>query len=423
MHNKFRPALASLVLLTAATLLPPVFQTKQLQSDSPHAIVANSTESKQFPSLDFAGRVYCKTSHPMIDDGKLPVGFEYADADSDGSITRSELRKYLKPRLKGIQLPYAKVFKELDEDDDKQLTKEEFEPRNEVIQKFVEEMYPEIEIADAPGQGYPLFKSLDESIDDSLVYSAVYHRTLEVIAKAESTPEIDVDRLPRRFVQSYPSAKAEPASTLENACKATVVLGGGNGEEDFFTGGGVIVSPDGLLLTNWHVAQSISDGLVAILADGRVFKVKKLLAANPDRDVALVQLEGKDFPYVPLAKSTPPMASDIVMVHHSENRFYTYDRGYVKRYPKIQGDAWMEVSSPFAPGGSGCGIFNDKFELVGLICFISIGDGPSMSSEPLEDVNEEESLLVEEPAYLDMSNIVVRFAVPLQAIQDIWSNQ
>ena len=46
-----------------------------------------------------------------------------------------------------------------------------------------------------------------------------------------------------------------------------------------------------------------------------------------------------------------------------------------------------------------------------------------MSSEPLEDVNEEESILAEEPAYLDMSNIVVRFAVPLQAIQDIWSNQ
>jgi hypothetical protein len=77
---------------------------------------------------------------------------------------------------------------------------------------------------------------------------------------------------------------------------------------------------------------------------------------------------------------------------------------------------------PFAPGGSGCGIFNDRYELVGLVCFISVGDGPSMAAEPAEAPEHqlEEESPFDEPAYLEMSSIVVRLAVPLQAIQALW---
>lgn len=350
-----------------------------------------------------------------LDDGKLPIGFHVADADSDGVVTRPELRKYLKPRLKGVQLPYHKILKELDADGNGKLTEVEFEPRNEIIQKFVELLYPEVEIADDPGVGYKLFQQLDQPIDDALVYSAVYHRTLAATQTALDK-EIDLEKLPRRYVGPYP---AMPDSSLENAIRATVVLGGGKGDEDFFTGGGVIVSPDGLLLTNWHVAQAINDGIVAVLSDGRSIRVKKVLAANPDRDVALLKLEGEGFPYVALATSTTPMGGEIAMVHHSENRFYTYDRGYVKRYPKIAKHSWMEVSAPFAPGGSGCGVFDHKNQLIGLICYISIGDGPSIASEPPAEA-EEESPSPDQPAYLDMSNIVVRLAVPLEALRDIW---
>ncbi|MFO0942190.1 MAG: hypothetical protein U0930_15750 [Pirellulales bacterium] len=49
----------------------------------------------------------------------------------------------------------------------------------------------------------------------------------------------------------------------------------------------------------------------------------------------------------------------------------------------------MEISAPFAPGGSGCGIFNQELQLIGLVCYISIGDGPSIASEPLADTEED----------------------------------
>ncbi|MFO0942192.1 MAG: hypothetical protein U0930_15760 [Pirellulales bacterium] len=200
------------------------------------------------------------TKRMLMVDEKLPIGFKYADSDSDGFISRSELRKYLKPRLKGMQLPYSKIFKELDGDSDGKLTEIEFEPRNQIIEKFVEQLYPAVDIADDPGIGYKLFKKVDQPIDDALVYSAVYHRTMEATQNALTT-KVDLEKIPRRFIGPYP---AESELSLEGVIRATVVLGGGKGDEDFFTAGGIIVSPDGLLLTNWHVAESINDGLVAL---------------------------------------------------------------------------------------------------------------------------------------------------------------
>ncbi|MFO0942191.1 MAG: hypothetical protein U0930_15755 [Pirellulales bacterium] len=48
-------------------------------------------------------------------------------------------------------------------------------------------------------------------------------------------------------------------------------------------------------------------------------RVKKILAANPDRDVALLKLDGNNFPYASVAKTTSPMGGEIVMIHHSRS--------------------------------------------------------------------------------------------------------
>jgi Trypsin-like peptidase domain len=366
-----------------------------------------------------------RKARTTLQESTLPIGFDVADLDDDQSLTRTELRKYLKPRLKGMQLPFGRIFSDLDLNHDSKITEAEFEPRNEVIQKYVQELYAPVEIVPDPGPGYKLFNGIDQPQDDSLIYSAVYHRTLEATATTADKP-IDLTSIPRSAPNSF--RRISSPSGLERACNATVVLAGGQSDEDFFTGGGVIISPDGLLVTNYHIVESINDGLIAMLADGRVVKVEKILAANPDADVALVKLSGQNFPYVPVAPSKPSMAADIVMVHHSESRFYTYDRGFVKRYPIVQGLPWMEVSMPFAPGGSGCGIFNDRYELVGVVCFISVGDGPSMAAEPAEhdkekDGDKEDIPKIEEPAYLEMSSLVVRLAVPLQAIEALWGQK
>jgi hypothetical protein len=234
----------------------------------------------------------------------LPIGFEFADTDHDRQLSQAELRDYLQPRLKNMQLPYAKIFSELDVDRDERLSEKEFEPRNQVIQKFIELHYSEVEIAKDPGAGFVPLKSLSAPIDDTLTFSAIYHRTLESSKNIPPTV-IDLQQIPRGITGAVPASLGP--SNFELACRATAILGGGNSEESFFSGGGVIISPDGLMLSNYHIAESINDGITALLSDGRVARVQRVIAGNPETDVALLQLEGTNFPCVPIARSVPAM--------------------------------------------------------------------------------------------------------------------
>ena len=67
--------------------------------------------------------------------------------------------------------------------------------------------------------------------------------------------------------------------------------------------GGVIVSPDGLALTNFHVldfARARAYG--AMTADGKAYAVGEVLAASRKHDVALIRLqEAQNLPTLPLA--------------------------------------------------------------------------------------------------------------------------
>lgn len=66
--------------------------------------------------------------------------------------------------------------------------------------------------------------------------------------------------------------------------------------------GGFIISPDGLAVTNHHVLdQKNATGFAAFTSDGKALRVLKVLAADPAADVAVVQLEGSNLPYLPIA--------------------------------------------------------------------------------------------------------------------------
>jgi hypothetical protein len=114
------------------------------------------------------------------------------------------------------------------------------------------------------------------------------------------------------------------------------------------------------------------------------------------------------------------MADSIIMIHHTENRFYTYDRGYIKRYPMIGKKPWMEISADFAPGGSGCGVFNANHELVGLVSMIMMGDGPTIARQDLSKPPEDESADGTDGFVAsDGAMVVVKLAVPLTAIREL----
>lgn len=79
-------------------------------------------------------------------------------------------------------------------------------------------------------------------------------------------------------------------------------------------GSGVIVEPDGLVVTNAHVIDS-ADEITVVLSDGREFEAK-LALEDEASDLALLRIEAKDgerLPYISLKSSESLEVGDIVL--------------------------------------------------------------------------------------------------------------
>ena len=75
-------------------------------------------------------------------------------------------------------------------------------------------------------------------------------------------------------------------------------------------GSGVIVSPDGYIITNNHVVEG-ADELKVMLSDDREF-IAKVIGTDPKTDVAVVKIDADKLPSVTLADSSKTRVGDVV---------------------------------------------------------------------------------------------------------------
>jgi len=365
----------------------------------------------------------------------LEAGWRFAALDRDGDqlLSRPEWTAALAddfpfpPRLR------AALYDKLDRDGDGRVTLPEFAVRRDELLEFLDRTRQELALEDPidPGRDFVPYRPERPWFDDGAIYGAVFHRHRELVDAASRWPDVAIGRAPLAWSAATSpwsaSAPGEPPPTLERLIRATVIVAAGEGD-DFFTAGAVLVSPDGIALTNYHVAEYMREKMTALASDGRSYRVTELLAGNPVADAALIRLEGADLPWVPVAEAAPKAGARLVLVHHPENRFFTYDQGYVTRYSLIGGVPTLEISASYAPGASGCGIFNEQHQLVGLASSIAVGDGPYLAEsygefavEEAEEEDEEAFSLSDDTSdLLAMDAIVVKHAVPWQALRDLW---
>lgn len=77
------------------------------------------------------------------------------------------------------------------------------------------------------------------------------------------------------------------------------------------SGSGVIVSPDGHIVTNNHVIAE-SDEIEVTLYDGRVLEAE-LVGRDPGTDVAVIKIKADDLPYLPFGNSDDMQVGDWVL--------------------------------------------------------------------------------------------------------------
>ncbi|MBI4566902.1 MAG: trypsin-like peptidase domain-containing protein [Planctomycetes bacterium] len=135
-------------------------------------------------------------------------------------------------------------------------------------------------------------------------------------------------------------------------------------------GSGVIVSQDGYVLTNNHVVEGAAEIVVA-LPSGREFKAS-LVGRDEESDVAVLDIEGDDFPALPFGDSSKLRVGDAVLaVGNPFGVGQTVTFGIVSALGRqgVSGsgyESFIQTDAAINPGNSGGALVNLSGELIGI---------------------------------------------------------
>jgi len=142
-------------------------------------------------------------------------------------------------------------------------------------------------------------------------------------------------------------------------------------------GSGVIISPDGYIVTNNHVIDGAMDIRVT-MTDRRILPAK-LIGADPLTDLAVIKIEGNNLPSVPLGDSTLLHPGQTVLAFGNPLGFrFTVTRGIVSalnRPNPFAGDRrspgqFIQTDAAINPGNSGGPLVNAHGEVIGINTFL-----------------------------------------------------
>ncbi|MBS0429762.1 MAG: DegQ family serine endoprotease [Proteobacteria bacterium] len=134
-------------------------------------------------------------------------------------------------------------------------------------------------------------------------------------------------------------------------------------------GSGFIISPDGTILTNAHVVKDAKEVTVK-LTDRREFRAK-VLGSDPKTDIAVLKIDAKNLPTVPIGNVKDLKVGEWVLAIGSPFGFEnTVTAGVVsakgRSLPDDSYTPFIQTDVPINPGNSGGPLFNARGEVVGI---------------------------------------------------------
>ena len=135
-------------------------------------------------------------------------------------------------------------------------------------------------------------------------------------------------------------------------------------------GSGVIITKDGYILTNNHVVDGAEQVKVA-LQDGREFTAK-VIGRDPKSDVAVVKIDGKDLPTIPVADSDKVEVGDVVLaIGNPFGIGQTVTTGIVSATGRgnaigLDYEDFIQTDAAINPGNSGGALVDSEGRLIGI---------------------------------------------------------
>ena len=143
-------------------------------------------------------------------------------------------------------------------------------------------------------------------------------------------------------------------------------------------GSGVIVSPEGYILTNNHVVEHATD-ITVTLRDKRELKAR-VVGTDPRTDIAVLKIDGTNFPCVTLGDSSKVQVGDIALaIGNPFGVGQTLTSGIISAMGRgnlgiEEVEDFIQTDAPINPGNSGGALIDDEGRLIGINTAIISGN-------------------------------------------------
>ncbi len=140
------------------------------------------------------------------------------------------------------------------------------------------------------------------------------------------------------------------------------------------SGSGVIISPDGFIVTNNHVVDGATD--VTVTLTDRKNYVAKVVGTDPNTDLALIKIDATNLPAIPVGNSDDVRLGQWVLaIGYPLNLDVTVTQGIISAKSRSIGinrqgsapvEAFLQTDAAVNPGSSGGALVNTNGELIGI---------------------------------------------------------
>jgi serine protease Do len=172
---------------------------------------------------------------------------------------------------------------------------------------------------------------------------------------------------------------AEPpaARTVEQLAESVrpsvaVILYTGRDGAPHGLGTGFVVAADGLIATNLHVVGEARP-ITVQLADGKRYDVTSVRASDRNADLAVVRIDAKDLPALPLGDSdTLKQGQAVVAVGNPQGLQHSVVAGVVSGRRDIGGQSMIQLAIPIEAGNSGGPLLDMQGRVHGILTLKSL---------------------------------------------------
>ncbi|HEY6447602.1 MAG TPA: Do family serine endopeptidase [Acidobacteriaceae bacterium] len=141
-------------------------------------------------------------------------------------------------------------------------------------------------------------------------------------------------------------------------------------------GSGVVISPDGYIVTNNHVVQGAMD--IHVTMSNRDVYSAKLIGTDPLTDLAVIKIDANNLPSVPWGDTAQLHPGQMVLAFGNPYGFrFTVTRGIISALNRPNPEAdphkpgeFIQTDAAINPGNSGGALVDSRGQLIGINTFL-----------------------------------------------------